>query len=80
LLTQYKAAPGVTRERLWLETMEKVMAHNPKVIDGSDGRSIINLPASQGATASDAGSATAGAILPAAAPAGSSATGKGAQP
>jgi len=81
LLAQYKTAPGVTRERLWLETMEKVMAHNPKVIDGSDGRSIINLPASQGAASTDVGSAAAGAILPAAAPASSSAaTGKGAQP
>jgi len=44
LLTQYKAAPEVTRKRLWLETMEQVMAGNRKVIDGSSGRTIINLP------------------------------------
>lgn len=44
ILTQYKAAPEVTRRRLWLETMEKVLANDPKVIDGSGGRNIINLP------------------------------------
>ena len=44
LLAQYKAAPEVTRKRLWLETMEQVMAGNRKVIDGSGGRTIINLP------------------------------------
>lgn len=46
ILKQYKAAPEVTRRRLWLETMEKVLANTPKVIDGSDGRNIINLPPS----------------------------------
>lgn len=48
LLKEYKAAPAVTRQRLWIETMEQVMARNPKVIDGSGGRNIINLPAGQG--------------------------------
>jgi membrane protease subunit HflK len=45
LLKEYKAAPVVTRKRLWLETMEGVAAGNPKVVDGSGGRNIINLPA-----------------------------------
>ena len=45
LLKEYKLAPAVTRRRLWLETMEKVLADNPKVVDGSGGRNIINLPA-----------------------------------
>ena len=44
LLKEYKAAPAVTRQRLWLETMEDVMARNAKVVDGSNGRNIINLP------------------------------------
>ncbi len=44
LLAQYKQAPAVTQRRLYLETMEKVLAENPKVIDGSNGRNIINLP------------------------------------
>ena len=44
LLTQYKAAPEVTRKRLWLETMEGVLAGNRKVLDGSGGRNILYLP------------------------------------
>ncbi len=62
LLKQYKAAPEVTRKRLWLETMEQVMAKNPKVIDGSSGRNIINLPASQGGSA-QAETGTTGAVV-----------------
>ncbi|KAF1009440.1 MAG: Modulator of FtsH protease HflK [Luteibacter sp.] len=44
LLKEYKAAPEVTRRRLWLETVEEVMAGNPKVIDGTNGKNIIQLP------------------------------------
>ncbi len=77
LLAQYKGAPAVTRERLWLETMEQVMARNTKVVDDSSGRNIINLPSSQGA-ASDTGSAQVGVITPVATPV-SSASDKGAQ-
>lgn len=62
LLKEYKAAPEVTRQRLWLETMEQVMATNPKVIDGSGGRNIINLPAGQGGTL-DSGTAGAGVTV-----------------
>lgn len=79
MLTQYKAAPEVTRKRLWLETMEQVMAKNPKVIDDSNGRNIINLPARAGAATSlksDAG--TVGAVV-SSAPVDSS-TDTGAQP
>lgn len=43
ILKEYKAAPEVTRRRLWLETMEQVLAGNPKVLDGSGGRNVINL-------------------------------------
>ncbi|MDE2307354.1 MAG: FtsH protease activity modulator HflK [Xanthomonadaceae bacterium] len=80
LLKQYKAAPEVTRKRLWLETMEQVMADNPKVIDGSGGRNIINLPFGRAdqppASGTDAG--TVNAIV---SPAGGAAAGnKGAQP
>jgi len=59
LLKQYQAAPQVTRKRLWLETMEQVMADNPKVIDGSDGRNIINLPGAAAAKAAPSGDGTA---------------------
>ncbi|MGA7296661.1 MAG: FtsH protease activity modulator HflK, partial [Rhodanobacteraceae bacterium] len=46
ILAQYQAAPQVTRRRLWLETMESVLAGNRKVIDGSKGRNLLYLPVS----------------------------------
>jgi membrane protease subunit HflK len=68
LLKEYKAAPAVTRKRLWLETMEEVAADNPKVIDGSGGRNIINLPAGQDARgAMDEGGKGVTVVAPAAA-------------
>lgn len=44
LVTQYKAAPEVTRRRLYLETMQLVLKDNVKVVDASGGRNLINLP------------------------------------
>jgi len=74
LLKEYKAAPAVTRKRLWLETMEQVMADNPKVIDGSGGRNIINLPAgSHARNAADTGGNAAVVAAPASAGSGSAA-------
>ncbi|HEU4670576.1 MAG TPA: FtsH protease activity modulator HflK [Dyella sp.] len=61
LLKEYKAAPAVTRQRLWLETMEDVMARNPKVVDGSGGRNIINLPADLGSKLSPGATVSADA-------------------
>ena len=58
LLKEYKAAPEVTRKRLWLETMEQVMAGNRKVIDGSNGRTIINLPPAPAASPAAAATVT----------------------
>jgi len=43
LLEQYRAAPEVTRKRLWLETVESVLADNRKVV-GGDGRQLIYVP------------------------------------
>ncbi|RDS81056.1 FtsH protease activity modulator HflK [Dyella psychrodurans] len=43
ILKEYKAAPDVTRHRLWLETMGEILRVNNKVIDGSDGRTVINI-------------------------------------
>ncbi|MGN6512593.1 MAG: FtsH protease activity modulator HflK [Lysobacteraceae bacterium] len=56
LLEQYKAAPEVTRKRLWLETVQQVLAENRKVV-GGDGRQLVYVPmpaapaANAGATA-----------------------------
>lgn len=82
LLKEYKAAPAVTRKRLWLETMEDVAAANPKVVDGSGGRNIISLPAGDHARAApDASAKAVTAVAPAAASSSSDApTDKGGQP
>jgi membrane protease subunit HflK len=50
LLKEYRAAPDVTRRRLWLETVEDVMSHNPKVVDGTNGKNLIQLPVEAGNT------------------------------
>lgn len=42
---QYRAAPEITRKRLYIETMDEVLKGTPKVIDGSGGKNIVNLPA-----------------------------------
>ncbi len=45
LLAQYKLAPEVTRERLYIETLEEVMLNNPKVvIDVQSGGNLTYLP------------------------------------
>ena len=41
---QYKAAPDVTRKRLYLETMQSVLANAAKVIDGTAGKNLLYLP------------------------------------
>ena len=42
---EYKRAPGVTRERLYLETMEKVLGKSNKVIvDGKGVTAPVVLP------------------------------------
>ncbi|KRG74942.1 membrane protein [Stenotrophomonas ginsengisoli] len=43
LAAEYRNAPEVTRKRLWLETVQQVLAGNRKVI-GGDGRQLIYVP------------------------------------
>jgi membrane protease subunit HflK len=43
LLNEYRNAPDVTRKRLWLETVQQVLADNRKVV-GGDGRQLIYVP------------------------------------
>ncbi|HYG06832.1 MAG TPA: FtsH protease activity modulator HflK [Stenotrophomonas sp.] len=43
LQQQYAGAQEVTRKRLWLETVEQVLAQNRKVV-GGDGRQLIYVP------------------------------------
>ena len=45
LLREYQAAPEVTRQRLYLETVEEVLARTPKVLmDAADGNNVMYLP------------------------------------
>lgn len=43
LVDEYKAAPEVTRKRLWLETIQGVLADNRKIV-GGDSRQLIYVP------------------------------------
>jgi membrane protease subunit HflK len=43
LVEQYKAAPDVTRKRLWLETVQDVLAENRTIV-GGDSRQLIYVP------------------------------------
>ena len=48
LLVEYKKAPQVTRERLYLETMEEVLSNNSKVmIDVKEGNNLLYIPIDQ---------------------------------
>ena len=48
LLAEYKRAPDVTRERIYLDTIESVMFRSPKVmIDIPDGNNLMFLPLDQ---------------------------------
>jgi membrane protease subunit HflK len=60
LVAQYRKAPEVTRKRLYLETMQEVLAQNRKVVAGRD-NNILYLPL-DGATP---GAAPAAPMLPA---------------
>ena len=52
LVDEYKDAPAVTRKRLWLETVEDVLAGNRKIV-GGDSRQLIYVPMErQGGTSS----------------------------
>ena len=43
LVNEYRNAPEVTRKRLWLETVQQVLADNRKIV-GGDGRQLIYVP------------------------------------
>ncbi len=53
IYAEYKAAPEVTRKRLWLETVQQVLAQNRKVV-GGDGKQLIYVPMPAAAPAQQA--------------------------
>lgn len=62
LVAQYKGAPDVTRKRLWLETVQDVLAKNRKVV-GGDGRQLIYVPMEATGTPAAAAAATLPALV-----------------
>ncbi|WP_248465867.1 FtsH protease activity modulator HflK [Pectobacterium versatile] len=47
VLPEYKAAPEITRERLYIETMERVLSHTRKVLVNDKGGNLMVLPLDQ---------------------------------
>jgi len=47
LLPEYKSAPQITRDRLYIETMEKVLSHTRKVLVNDKGNNLMVLPLDQ---------------------------------
>ncbi|HET9836461.1 MAG TPA: FtsH protease activity modulator HflK [Rhodanobacteraceae bacterium] len=70
VLNAYRAAPDVTRRKLWLQTMQEVLAQNRTVINAGGGNVIIQMPPP---AASVGGASDTPASAPPPAPASSSA-------
>lgn len=47
LLPEYQAAPQVTRERMYLDTMEKVLGNSNKILVDTNGNNLLMLPTDQ---------------------------------
>ncbi|MFC0142476.1 FtsH protease activity modulator HflK [Erwinia mallotivora] len=47
ILPEYKSAPQITRERLYIETMESVLSHTRKVLVNDKGSNLMVLPLDQ---------------------------------
>ncbi|EIC84620.1 FtsH protease activity modulator HflK [Serratia sp. M24T3] len=59
LLPEYKAAPQITRERLYIETMQNVLSHTRKIMINDKSNNLMVLPLDQilkGKTAAATGS------------------------
>ncbi|TAH45823.1 MAG: FtsH protease activity modulator HflK [Gammaproteobacteria bacterium] len=44
IATEYRAAPEVTRKRLYIEAMQQVVGETPKVIDFTNGKNLLQIP------------------------------------
>ncbi len=44
IANEYRAAPEVTRTRLYIETAQQVITNTPKVIDFTDGKNLLQIP------------------------------------
>jgi membrane protease subunit HflK len=69
VVTEYQKAPGVTRDRLYLDMMQSVLGNSSKIlIDQKNGSNLLNLPLSQllqqGAVAATVPPVDVGAVPP----------------
>ncbi|MGL5799767.1 MAG: FtsH protease activity modulator HflK, partial [Plesiomonas sp.] len=66
LLPEYQTAPQVTRERMYLDTMEKVLGNSNKILVDTNGNNLLMLPTDQmlknNADATTAAAAAAAAV------------------
>ncbi|MCU0870190.1 MAG: FtsH protease activity modulator HflK [Burkholderiales bacterium] len=66
VLTEYKKAPGVTRDRLYIDTMQSVLASSTKVlVDQKSGSNLLMLPLDRIVQMSAAGTAAPAPEAPA---------------
>jgi membrane protease subunit HflK len=66
LLTEYERAPQVTRERLYLETMQQILTSTSKVVvDSKGGQNLLYLPLDQLMKLSSAPSVQSPGTMPA---------------
>lgn len=61
IASEYRAAPEVTRKRLYIETMQDVVGGTPKVIDFTGGRNLLQIPVPEQAAAAALPATTAAA-------------------
>ncbi|MBX3696806.1 MAG: FtsH protease activity modulator HflK [Dokdonella sp.] len=59
IASQYRAAPEVTRKRLYIETMQQVVSGTPKVIDFTGGKNLLQIPVPAAGSAPPAADAAA---------------------
>src|SRR5476651_1003962 len=67
LLPEYKAAPEITRERLYIETMQNVLSHTRKILVSDKSNNLMMLPLDQmlrGGNANVAKGSDQGGLLP----------------
>lgn len=68
VLVEYQKAPAVTRERMYMETMQQIFANTTKVmVDARNGNNLLYLPLDKLISQTGAGDAVAGRQPPAAA-------------
>jgi membrane protease subunit HflK len=65
LLTEYKKAPVVTRQRLYIDTLQTVMSNSSKVmVDVDGGNNLLYLPLDKIMSSSNAGQQTQQMMIP----------------